>query len=159
MCCSVVAAALTLFWMKGPCHSITISLSTPHCLSPIDMPGVVKSAPGILLIKTAPTLLLPVPSQFLEIQSFDLIEILFQGVTCNRWCLAHIYFLSFQTRQGRGWGSKSWGITWTWTEKDWGWQTLQRKEKVMKQKETKQVCLDDSLFAGLLLCVCQDSQQ
>lgn len=129
------------------------------CLSPIDMPGIVESPPGIFLIKTAPILLLPVPSQFLNISNFDLIEILFQWVTCNGWSLVYIYFLSFQTKQGQGWGSKLWGMRWTWTEEDWGWQTLQRKEKVMKQKETKQAWLDDSPFAGLLLCVWQDSQQ
>lgn len=153
MCCSVVAAALTLFWMKGPCHSIAISLSTPHCLSPIDMPGVVESAPGILLIKTASTLLLPVPSQFLEIQSFDLIEILFQGVACNRWCLAYIYFLSFQTRQGRGWGSKSWGIIWTWTERLRVTNTAEERESHETKGDKASVSGWFTLCWAIALCV------
>lgn len=37
--------------------------------------------------------------------------------------------------------------------------TAEERESLETEKETKQAWLDDSLFAGLLLCVCQDSQQ
>lgn len=88
-----VAPWLLYFGLKDRMTPVTVQpLSCLHLTaSPVEVPGILKPAPGILLMNSshsAAACAFPV----VDIQSFNLTGILFQGVICCRWSLACIYF-------------------------------------------------------------------